>query len=198
MSTLTDILFAPITLPVTVVKKAADIFLPDQSEVGGVTDPGAEEKLVQDWKILREKLYPEAYTYNGPAQVINIKFKGVSVLSLKPDWLLDTLIWAESKKADITLLKATIKERRLQLPYLPDIVSEYELIVHYHESPMIIAIGALIVGALIGVGFVILSAKAPTGEDWHSLLKETKGIAKYIGLGLLSIASVFAIAKFKS
>lgn len=181
----------------------------------GVNEIGAEEKVVDDWKVIAEKLYPAAIgtnsltstslgatgPYSGPAFVESIKFKGIALIDLKPEWLLNTVIWGECKKADATPLKATLRERRIKTPYFPDIFSEYELIFHYHDSPLIMVVGGLIVATLIAAGFLILATKAPRAEDWKAFsesVKKTSGnILSVVKWAVVGAGGFYLVKKFK-
>lgn len=174
---------------------------PIEPEDVGVNEIGAEEKVVDDWKVIAERLYPDATTYSGPAFVESIKFKGIALIDLKPDWLLNTVIWGECKKADATPLKAILRERRIKTPYFPDIFSEYELVFHYHDSPLIMAIGGLVIATLIAAGFLILATKAPQAEDWKAVVESVKetsfSIASVVKWAVVGAGGFYLVKKFK-
>lgn len=171
----------------------------DNPDVIGLPEPGQEEKVINDWNIIAEKEYPDASTYSGSAFRTSIKFKGARIVSLKPEWLLSTVVWGESKKADITPLKAVIKERRIKTPFIGSIMSEYELIFHYHDSPAIMCIAGCIAGVLIAAGFLILATKAPEAEQWIPTLKEaaraTIGLGTAIKWGVIGVGGFWLLGK---
>jgi hypothetical protein len=174
----------------------------DTPEVVGLPEPGQEEHVVSDWSVIAEKEYDEASTYSGPAFRTSIKFKGARIVSLKPDWLLSTVIWGESKKADIVPLKAVIKERRINTPFIGSIISEYELIFHYHDSPAILCIASCIAGVLIAAGFLILATKAPEAEQWIPTIKgaadTAKNLAAIFKWGVIGVGGFWLLGQLGS
>lgn len=174
---------------------------PQEPEDIGVNEIGAEETVIEDWKVIANKEYPDAYDYDGPAYYESIKFKGIRVIDVKPDWLMETVVWGSCKKADAVPLKAILKERKIKTPYFPDIFSEYELTYHYHDSPIVMTVGVLVIGTLVAAGFLILAKKVPKAEDWKAITTEVKetvsGISSTIKWGIVGVGGIYLLSKFR-
>ena len=144
-----------------------------------------------EFKTIATREFPEFSTYSGPATVAEFTFRNVAGLSAVGDLVLNTIVIAQTKLADATPLQAVLQERRLEIPYLPDIISEYHLILHYHESPLIIAVTLAIAAALTAAGFLVMTIKS-NSEAWSPAVVtgNVKETSKYIAYAAIAIATV--------
>lgn len=148
--------------------------------------------------------YEESESYEGPALKGIITFRGLKGTQLAVKWLLEDLIRAKCAIANVTPLHAILKVSQIQEEYLDYITDEYELILYYHESPVVISVIYAIAVAIAAVGFLIIAYKA-TETTWESVANLPSTIAALpeslskaaVNIAGVGIAAVFIYFLYK-
>lgn len=154
--------------------------------------------MATEFKEIASRKYPEFDTYTGKATRAEFVFRNVSGLSFLSNWLIDTVVDKQTKLADATPLQAILKERRLELPYLPDIISEYELVIHYHDSPLVVMLTLAVAAALAAAGFLVMSVKSDP-EDWSpsKTVASVAEAARYAAYATIAIVGFLVFRSMK-
>lgn len=143
-------------------------------------------------RVIETYKYPEHDTYTGSVQRSEFTFRTVKGLNLVIKWLMEDLIVAKCKFADVVPLRATLKAKEIKESWLDYITTEYTLIVYTHDSPAIASITLAIAAALTAAGFLVLAWNS-TPETWGAIAKVPEAFAK-IPEGLAKIPLYVAIA----
>lgn len=148
------------------------------------------------YNVLATYKYPEYDSYTGPSERAEFKFRAVKGTKLIVKWLLEELIPAKARLADVYPLYATLKVRHIKEDFLDYISDDYHLILYFHDSPAVASIILAIAAAITAAGFLVLAWNS-TPDTWEAIAKVPEGIAK-IPTGFAEIpkqtATMFLVA----
>jgi hypothetical protein len=127
--------------------------------------------------VLSTYAYPENDVYQGPAYKGVVTFRGLKGTQLVIKYLMEDLIIAKCKLADVTPLRAILKISQIKEDYLDYITDEYELTLYYHESPAIAGVIYAIAIAIAALGFLVIAWRS-TATTWEKAASATQGLVE--------------------
>jgi len=126
-------------------------------------------------QVLATYEYDAYKTYDGHAYKGIINFRGVKGTQFAINWLMESLIVAKCKLANVTPINAILKVNQIKEDYLDYVTDDYELTLYYHESPSILAVVYAVATALAAAGFIVLAFNS-TPTVWNNVSKSVENI----------------------